>query len=262
MSARGQAVVGRALGEARRARAARRAAGWSTTGPRALTTVGLPVELRVEPAQRAQEQPQRAALLAVDEDAIRARRSCARGRPRPGRRRAARPGSRRGRSGASARRCASKLATRASSGRRRAATSLRATCVETTRSVGAWNVPTFSAGELRSAALATLGAHGSWTWTMSRGDGGRTARRPRGDVDRQRGAARRRAERERLGDREDLGPAADARRRRRAAAGACRAPRRASPTARRSPRGGPRRTSSVRRRARSPRLTSLSVPHG
>ena len=36
-------------------------------------------------------------------------------------------------------------------------TSLRATCVATARSVGAWKLPTFSAGETRSAALARLG---------------------------------------------------------------------------------------------------------
>ena len=44
---------------------------------------------------------------------------------------------------------------------------MRATWVETTRSVGAWKLPTLSAREWRSATLATLGANGSWTWQMS-----------------------------------------------------------------------------------------------
>ena len=38
------------------------------------------------------------------------------------------------------------------------------------RSVGAWNVPTFSAREWRSAALDVDGANGSWTWQTSSGD--------------------------------------------------------------------------------------------
>ena len=44
---------------------------------------------------------------------------------------------------------------------------MRATWVETTRSVGAWKLPTLSAREWRSATLATLGANGSCTWQMS-----------------------------------------------------------------------------------------------
>ena len=42
-------------------------------------------------------------------------------------------------------------------------------CVERTRSVGAWKLPTFSECEWRSAALDALGANGSWTLTMSSG---------------------------------------------------------------------------------------------
>ena len=37
------------------------------------------------------------------------------------------------------------------------------------RSVGTWNVPTFSAREWRSAALDVDGANGSWTWQTSSG---------------------------------------------------------------------------------------------
>ena len=43
----------------------------------------------------------------------------------------------------------------------------RATCVATMRSAGRWNEPTFSVREWRSAALARLGANGSWTWQTS-----------------------------------------------------------------------------------------------
>ena len=46
-------------------------------------------------------------------------------------------------------------------------TSGRATWVDTKRSVGEWNVPTFSAREWRSAALDALGANGSCTCTKS-----------------------------------------------------------------------------------------------
>ena len=60
-----------------------------------------------------------------------------------------------------------KLASRASSRPKTSWTTLRATWVETTRSVGAWKPPTFSAREWRSATLATLGANGSWTWHRS-----------------------------------------------------------------------------------------------
>ena len=45
----------------------------------------------------------------------------------------------------------------------------RATCVESTRSVGEWKLPTFSAREWRSAAADALGANGSCTCTMSSG---------------------------------------------------------------------------------------------
>ncbi len=48
-------------------------------------------------------------------------------------------------------------------------TTLRATCVDSSRSVGVWNVPTFNALECRSAALEVDGANGSWTWQMSSG---------------------------------------------------------------------------------------------
>ena len=42
-------------------------------------------------------------------------------------------------------------------------------CVESTRSVGAWKLPTLSAREWRRAALDALGANGSCTLTMSSG---------------------------------------------------------------------------------------------
>ena len=35
--------------------------------------------------------------------------------------------------------------------------------------MGAWKLPMFSAREWRRAALAVLGANGSWTWTKSSG---------------------------------------------------------------------------------------------
>ena len=44
---------------------------------------------------------------------------------------------------------------------------MRATCVETKRSVVEWKLPTFSARECRSAADAALGAKGSCTCTKS-----------------------------------------------------------------------------------------------
>ena len=91
--------------------------------------------------------------------------------------------------------------------RRPARRRLRATCVESARSAGAWNVPTLSAREWRSAAPEMLGANGSCTWTMSIGatrehllDGAR-------DVDRQRAPPRRR-ERQHLADGEHARPAA------------------------------------------------------
>jgi hypothetical protein len=63
---------------------------------------------------------------------------------------------------------ARELATRASRRPKTRSTTLRATCVERTRSAGAWKVPTFSAREWRRAAPATDGANGSCTWTTSR----------------------------------------------------------------------------------------------
>ena len=66
-------------------------------------------------------------------------------------------------------RVASKLAVRASRRPSTSWTTLRATCVDSRRSVGVWNVPTFSAREWRSAALDVDGANGSWTWQTSSG---------------------------------------------------------------------------------------------
>ena len=66
-------------------------------------------------------------------------------------------------------RVASNDAVRASSRPKKRSTKRRATWVEITRSAGAWNVPTFSAREWRSATDAVLGANGSWTWTKSSG---------------------------------------------------------------------------------------------
>ena len=58
---------------------------------------------------------------------------------------------------------------RASIRPKKISTSGRATEVESTRSCGAWKVATLSESEWRSAAAETLGANGSWTWTMSKG---------------------------------------------------------------------------------------------
>ncbi len=58
---------------------------------------------------------------------------------------------------------AAKLVVRPSSRPNRSSTTLRATCVETKRSVVEWKVPMFSAREWRSAADAALGANGSCT---------------------------------------------------------------------------------------------------
>ena len=60
-----------------------------------------------------------------------------------------------------------KLAARPSRRPNSSSTTLRATWVETKRSVVEWNVPTFSARECRSAADAALGANGSCTWRKS-----------------------------------------------------------------------------------------------
>ena len=64
-------------------------------------------------------------------------------------------------------RVARNAAVRPSSRPNSRSTSGRATWVDTNRSVGEWNVPTFSAREWRSAALDALGANGSCTWTKS-----------------------------------------------------------------------------------------------
>jgi hypothetical protein len=58
---------------------------------------------------------------------------------------------------------------RASSRPKKRSTKRRATCVESTRSVGAWNVPTLSAREWRSATELADGANGSCTCTKSTG---------------------------------------------------------------------------------------------
>ena len=52
---------------------------------------------------------------------------------------------------------------------KKSSTNLRATWVLRTRSAGAWNEPTLSAREWRSATEPALGAHGSWTCTKSSG---------------------------------------------------------------------------------------------
>ena len=56
---------------------------------------------------------------------------------------------------------------RASSRPKNVVTKRRPSSVESSRSVGAWKEPTFSAREWRSAALAVLGANGSCTCTKS-----------------------------------------------------------------------------------------------
>jgi hypothetical protein len=61
----------------------------------------------------------------------------------------------------------SELVVRASSRPKKTSTSGRATWVESTLSVGSWKLPTLSECEWRSAVEETLGANGSWTWTMS-----------------------------------------------------------------------------------------------
>ncbi len=62
---------------------------------------------------------------------------------------------------------AAKVAVRPSSRPNSSSTTLRATCVETKRSVVEWKVPTLSARECRSAADAALGANGSCTCRKS-----------------------------------------------------------------------------------------------
>ena len=56
---------------------------------------------------------------------------------------------------------------RASSRPKNVVTKRRPSSVESSRSVGAWKEPTFSAREWRSAAFAVLGANGSCTCTKS-----------------------------------------------------------------------------------------------
>ena len=177
----------------------------------------LPVELGRQPPQRAQEEPQRGALLLVAErDPERAfvRRRAATRR---------RAGAQHARSSAGKTRCissrvASNDALRASRRPKNSSTKRRATCVESTRSAGAWNVPTLSEREWRSATDDALGANGSWTWTKSSGAVGQRL------LDRARDVQRRRRDR------------AAARRRRAAAARRRRAParRRRARTARRA----------------------------
>jgi hypothetical protein len=60
-------------------------------------------------------------------------------------------------------------AVRASSRPKNSSTKRRATWVESTRSVGAWNEPMLSARLWRSATDDALGANGSWTCTKSSG---------------------------------------------------------------------------------------------
>jgi hypothetical protein len=62
---------------------------------------------------------------------------------------------------------AGKAAWRASRRPKTSVTSLRATWVATSRSAGAWNVPTFSVRDWRRATEETDGANGSWTWQTS-----------------------------------------------------------------------------------------------
>ena len=58
---------------------------------------------------------------------------------------------------------------RASRRPKNSSTKRRATCVESTRSLGAWKEPTLSAREWRSATDDALGANGSCTCTKSSG---------------------------------------------------------------------------------------------
>ena len=129
----------------------------------------LPRQLLRQQPQRAQEEPQRAALLAVGERDPQRRAVgllAAARRVTPGAQQLGRtPGS----SGSAAppsprsSRCARPCRPKNSS------TNLRATWVLSTRSAGAWKEPTFSARLCRSATLPALGAHGSCTCTKSSG---------------------------------------------------------------------------------------------
>ena len=185
----------------------------------ALTTVASHGSVGVQAAQRAQEEPQRAALLDVDERDPHAARRPRAGRARggvpvPGRDELVVAGKKRFSSSA----VAPNAAWRASRRPKTSVTSLRATCVATTRSAGAWNVPTFSAREWRSA---------------TRGDRRRERLVDVADVQRRaRSAAPR--------------PCARRRSARRAGARPCRAGRPAAP--RRRPARAPRRARRARRR--------------
>ena len=99
---------------------------------------------------------------------------------------------------------ASNDAVRASSRPKKRSTNLRATWVEMTRSAGAWNVPTLSAREWRSATDDVLGANGSWTWTKSSGAAAEHVVERARDVERRRGrhAPPRGRERQQLPDAE------------------------------------------------------------
>ena len=164
-----------------------------------------------------------------------------------------------------------RLAVRASSRPKKISTSGRATCVERTRSVGSWKVPTFSERECRRASDDALGAKGSWTWTMS-SRRRRADPRASGEVQRDRSRPRPRAHGAAASGR-PRAPAGHRRRapfgaveqRRRAAgarvdrAGATRARPRASRTAlRRRPDGRVRRVAADTRSTNS--LTSLCAP--
>ena len=101
---------------------------------------------------------------------------------------------------------AAKLAVRPSRRPNSSSTTLRATWVETKRSVVEWKVPTLSAREWRSAADAALGANGSCTWRKSSSArSSRLLERAR-DVQRQRHRAAA-PERQRLPDGEHRGAA-------------------------------------------------------
>ena len=143
-----------------------------------------------------------------------------------GRARRAAPGSGRGSARSMRSRVASKDAVRASRRPKKRSTKRRATCVEITRSVGAWNVPTLSAREWRSATEEALGANGSCTWTKSSGARVSDLLDRARDVERRRGrrAAARRRQRQQLADAEHGDAAVGVeQRRRRGSAGATRA---------------------------------------
>jgi hypothetical protein len=58
---------------------------------------------------------------------------------------------------------ARELVVRASSRPKKSSKTLRATCVDTTRSAVEWKLPTLSAREWRKATEDTPGPNGSWT---------------------------------------------------------------------------------------------------